>query len=215
MFAVGHFALGYLTGKGSSKLLKTKLNLPLLLFASIVPDVDLVLERFNQSLFMHRGPAHSIVTFTVLMIPFFVAYRKQAIPYYGALLSHSLLGDLFTGGIEMLWPVSTEWFGDGVSVYSIVSIVAEIVLFIAALSIMVRERDLHLLWKPRLSNLFLIVPFGAVVGPLLQLSIRPEGSTPLLLFLPSLFWAVIFAYSMIVSLVAKLEEHLSRNPKTK
>jgi hypothetical protein len=45
------------------------------------------------------------------MIPFFIIYRKQAIPYYAAMLSHIFLGDYFTGGIELFWPVSHGWFG--------------------------------------------------------------------------------------------------------
>ena len=60
---------------------------------------------------MHRGPTHSFITITVLMIPFFVVYRKQAIPYFAALLSHIFIGDFFTGGIELFWPLSHDWFG--------------------------------------------------------------------------------------------------------
>jgi len=51
MFAIGHFALGYIFGKGTSKLAKVALNLPLLLATSVLPDVDL-LFRFLT----HRGP---------------------------------------------------------------------------------------------------------------------------------------------------------------
>ena len=100
-FAIGHFALGYLTGRGISKLVKVKVHLPLLLAASVLPDVDLLL-RF----LMHRGPTHSLITITALIIPFLFVYRKQALPYYGALLSHVLVGDFFTGGVGMFWPLS-------------------------------------------------------------------------------------------------------------
>ena len=130
MYAIGHFALGYLTGKGSGRLLKAKINMPLLLVASVIPDVDLILQRVNPELFMHRGPTHSIITFTVLMIPFFVIYRKQAVPYYAALLSHSLIGDFFTGGIELFWPVSHGWFGVlNIDVSSLTNVVTELTLF--------------------------------------------------------------------------------------
>jgi membrane-bound metal-dependent hydrolase YbcI (DUF457 family) len=213
MFAIGHFALGYLTGKGSSRLLKTQINLPLLLVASILPDIDLVLERVNYSIFMHRGPLHSIITFTVFMIPFFVLYRKKSLPYYVALLSHSLLGDFLTGGIEKLWPISNEWFGGGVAVYSITNITAELVLFAVVLVIMLRTKDLQSLWKPQLSNLFLIVPFGAIMGPVLQLGTRSGISAPALLVIPSIFWAVVFAYSIFAVLIRQIQRPLPTNPK--
>jgi membrane-bound metal-dependent hydrolase YbcI (DUF457 family) len=106
LFAIGHFALGYLVGKDSGKLANVKLNMPLLFAASVLPDIDLLL-----SFLMHRGPTHSLLTITALMIPFFIIYRKKAIPYYAALLSHLFLGDYFTGGIELFWPLSHDWFG--------------------------------------------------------------------------------------------------------
>ncbi len=82
------------------------MNLPLLLAASVLPDLDLVF-RFIA----HRGITHSLIIITALMIPFFVVYRKQAIPYYAALLSHVLIGDFFTGGIQLFWPLSQSKFG--------------------------------------------------------------------------------------------------------
>jgi membrane-bound metal-dependent hydrolase YbcI (DUF457 family) len=106
VFAIGHFALGYLFGKGSSRLAGVKVSVPLLFAASVLPDVDLLL-RF----LIHRGPTHSLVVISVLMVPFFVIYRKQAIPYYVAMLSHVLIGDFFTGGVELFWPLSQGWFG--------------------------------------------------------------------------------------------------------
>lgn len=213
MFAIGHFALGYLTGKGASKLLNTKLNMPILLSLSVLPDSDLILQTLNPELFMHRGPAHSIVTFALLMIPFFLIYRKQAIPYFVVLLSHSLLGDLFTGGIEMLWPVTTEWFGDGVAVNSTVNVAAELILFAVVLPIMLKIGDLQSLWKPRSSNMLLIVAFGAVSAPVLQLFVSHWNAIPVPLAFPSLIWAGIFAYALITSFAAQLDKQSPIGPK--
>ena len=39
---MGHFALGYLAGKASSRYLKVKVKLPLLLAMSILLDLDIV-----------------------------------------------------------------------------------------------------------------------------------------------------------------------------
>jgi membrane-bound metal-dependent hydrolase YbcI (DUF457 family) len=204
MFAIGHFALGYLTGKGSSKLLKTKLNIPLLLAVSIIPDIDLILQMVNPTLFMHRGPAHSIVTFTVLMIPLFIIYKKKAIPYYAVLLSHSLIGDFFTGGIEMLWPLSQNWYGNlAIPIGSLADVAVEFGLFAVATAIMFKTKDLQSLLKPKPINLVLLIAFGAVLGPLLPIGHSSESSLPALLAIPSVFWLVIFAYSILIELRVK------------
>ena len=208
MFAIGHFALGYLTGKGASKLLGVKLNLPLIIVASIIPDVDILLEsvftHFGSPLFMHRGSLHSIITFTVLFLPFFIKYRKQAVPYYVALMSHSLLGDLFTGGLEMLWPLSQQWYSVlDVSVRSVTNIVAEMALFAIAVYLMFKLKDLQTLLRPGNHNLVLFIAFGATLGPMLGLSQSFEGSIPAPLIPMSIFWVTLFAYSMVIELCAK------------
>ena len=197
-FAIGHFALGYILGKGSSKLAKVKVNMPLLLLASILPDVDLILQFI-----MHRGPTHSLVTVTVLMIPFFVVYRKQAIPYYAALLSHLLLGDFFTGGIQLFWPLSQGWFGAlNIEVRSLTNVATEFGLFCITLPIMFRLGDLKSLWKPHNKNWGLLVPLGAVLGPLVSVFVRQDIPFAILLVAPSLFYVVLFAYALVAEIRA-------------
>ena len=194
--------MGYIFGKGSSKLAKVKVNLPLLLAASVLPDVDLIL-RF----IMHRGPTHSIITITVLMIPFFAIYRKQAIPYYAALLSHILIGDFFTGGIELLWPLSQNWFGAlNYSVTSLTVQITELTLFAATLPIMYKLKDLQSLFKAHNKNWALIIPLGAVLGPLLALGRAGETAIPTLLAIPSLFYVFLFAYSIFVEIRSKYNQ---------
>jgi membrane-bound metal-dependent hydrolase YbcI (DUF457 family) len=203
VFAVGHFALGYLCGKGSSKLARVKVNLPLLLAASVLPDVDLLL-RF----LMHRGPTHSILTITVLMIPFLVVYRKQAIPYYAALLSHILIGDFFTGGIELFWPISQHWFGAiNLQVNSLPVAALELTLFFVTLPLMYKLGDLQTLLKPHNKNWALIISLGAILGPLLQLGRGYENALPTLLIIPSLFYICLFAYSLFVWIRARYFQH--------
>jgi membrane-bound metal-dependent hydrolase YbcI (DUF457 family) len=204
MFAIGHFALGYLVGKGSSQQLKTKINLPLLLAASVLPDIDLILQIANPSVFMHRGPSHSIFTITILMLPFILLYRKQAIPYFAALLSHTLIGDLPTGGIEMLWPVSQRWFGaEYVKVGGLVDVVIELALFALVLVLLMAAKDLRTLFKPQKLIFILVVAFGAVLGPMLEIGQGSESALPVLLIVPSLFWLAVFSYSILVSLRAR------------
>ncbi len=174
------------------------MNLPLLLAASVLPDVDL-LFRF----LMHRGPTHSLLTITVLMIPLFVVYKKQAIPYYAALLTHVLIGDFFTGGIELFWPLSHNLFGAlNFEVTSMPIALTELVLFIVTVSIMFKLGDLQTLLKPHDRNWALIIPLGSIIGPLLSLGRGQENALPTLLVIPSLFYMGLFAYSLLIWLRA-------------
>jgi membrane-bound metal-dependent hydrolase YbcI (DUF457 family) len=190
--------LGYIFGKSTSKLANVKVNMPLLLLASVLPDIDLIL-RFM----MHRGPTHSLIAITVLMIPFFVVYRKQAIPYYAALLSHIFIGD-FIGGVEMFWPISHSWFGAlNLESVSQPNAIAEFALFCLTLPIMYKLGDLKTLVKSSSKKWALIVPLVAVLVPLLAVGRGYESALPALLVVPSLFYLGLFAYALIVDLVGK------------
>jgi hypothetical protein len=87
-FAVGHLALGYLTGKASGGLLKQRINIPLILTVSIIPDIDMLIPGLY-----HGGPTHSIVLILALTFPAILLWKTKAIPYILALLSHPLIGD--------------------------------------------------------------------------------------------------------------------------
>jgi membrane-bound metal-dependent hydrolase YbcI (DUF457 family) len=205
-FAIGHFALCYLTGKASSKLLKVKLNLPLLFAISVLPDVDLILQFANPTLFMHRGLTHAIITATMLMIPFFLKYKKQAIPYYVTLLSHLIIGDFFTGGLELFWPLSQNWFSaSSIDVVNIANIALEFTLFVVVLPIMFKTKDIQTLLKPIKHKWALIIALGAVIGPLLQIGTSSEMYLPTLLMIPSIFYVCLFGYSLILDLQLKLQ----------
>jgi membrane-bound metal-dependent hydrolase YbcI (DUF457 family) len=202
MFAIGHFALGYILGKGTSKLAKVALNLPLLLATSVLPDVDL-LFRF----LMHRGPTHSIITISVLMIPFFIIYRKQVLPYFAAMLTHVLIGDFFTGGVTLFWPISHNIFGAfNFEVTSLSIEIVELVLFLLVVS-MYKMGDLQTLLKPYNKNWALIIPLGSVIGPLISFGRGQEGSLPTLLVVPSLLCIVIFAYSLLIWFRASINQN--------
>lgn len=196
MFAIGHFALGYIAGKGSSKFARVKVNLPLLLTASVLPDVDLLL-----SFLAHRGLTHSLIIITGLMIPFFVVYRKQAIPYYAALLPHIFIGDFFIGGAQLFWPLSQSQFGVlNINVHGLPDVISELTLFFVTLPIMYKLGDLQTLLKPHNKNWALIIPLGAVLGPLIPLGQDPTSTLPSLLVVPSLFYTGLFAFSLLLEL---------------
>jgi len=98
------------------------------------------------------------------MIPFFAVYRKQAIPYYAALLSHIFIGDFFTGGTQLFWPLSQGTFGAlNIQVSSLTNSIAELALFALTLPIMYKLGDLQTLWKSHNKNWALIIPLGAIL----------------------------------------------------
>ena len=193
MFAIGHFAIGYLTGKASAKTLNIQLNMPLLLTASVIPDVDLFLRFIH-----HRGPTHSLITIIALTVPFLIYYRKAAVPYAVALASHSLIGDFFTDGTQLFWPFSTEMIGAlNIDVYSLTNSLLELTLFIISVALMFKAGDLRKIAGDRY-KLALLLPFGAILGPMLAVGRGSEYALPLLLVVPSLFYLALFAYSMLV-----------------
>ena len=106
MMPLGHFAVSYFTVNLLKQFIDEDYNILLVWFISILPDFDIVLS----SLIIHRGPTHSIVSMSVLFIPFYL-YYKRGFNYFVALLTHSLLGDYFTFyGIQLFWPLNKSWY---------------------------------------------------------------------------------------------------------
>ena len=159
----------------------------------ILPDIDLIF-RFLA----HRGPLHSLITAFVITIPFFFVYRKTVVPYVVALLSHSLIGDFFTGGAQLLWPLSTTFYGSlNINVTSTVNACIELILFILSLGVLFKTGDLKRITEPKKHVLILLFPFMAVLGPLLLLFRGSDYAIPSLLIIPSIFWLSLFTYSVI------------------
>jgi membrane-bound metal-dependent hydrolase YbcI (DUF457 family) len=214
-------SLAYLLGKGSSKTLHTDINIPLLMVLSILPDIDLVFG-FLTGYGIHRGPTHSIVMAALVFIPIFIIYRKKAIPYFLALISHSLIGDFIVGGQMMLfWPISTRQFGlhelggPYIDIFSTVNMVLELSLFAVAMVIMFKTKDYKVFFKADTTNLVLIIPLGTV---LLPSTIGYPFSESLLLSSPLLaaahiFFLVLFGVAVLKTL-AMLWRKWFGNPQT-
>ena len=201
-------ALAYLLGKPSAKLLKVNLNIPLLLVLSIIPDIDIL---FMPQ--MHRGPTHSIITAVLVFIPFFIVYRQKAVPYFIALISHSLIGDFLVGGRVMLfWPLTRAGFGLHelgsyyIAIENPVNVALEIILFLAATAIMLKTRDILQFFQNKKSNLVLIIPILTVLLPSV---ISYPLDVPTLLKLPHLFYLVLFSASVLMAIAGAFRK---RNP---
>ena len=201
-------ALAYLLGKPSAKLLKVNLSIPLLLVLSIIPDIDIL---FMPQ--MHRGPTHSIITAVLVFIPFFIVYRQKAVPYFIALISHSLIGDFLVGGRVMLfWPLTRAEFGLHelgsyyITIENPVNVAFEIILFLAATAIMLKTRDILQFFQNKKSNLVLIIPILTVLLPSV---ISYPLDVPVLLAFPHMFYLVLFSASVLMVLAGAFRERNS------
>jgi len=200
MFAIGHIALGYLTGKTAASSLKVKLNLTLVLVLSILPDIDLILTRVAPDFFWHRSMTHSIIVYTIIMTPFFVKYRKKAVPYYIVLLAHTLIGDYLTGGTELLWPLTSNIYGiQTLPQTGLVMLSTEATLFAISFVLMIYTEDLQTLFTSRKYHLASLIPFVAILQPAIAqgLTLNRQNLTTLLLIIPSIVWLIIMFYSIV------------------
>lgn len=191
-------ALAYLLSKASAKLLRVNINVPLILVLSVIPDVDLIFN-FLFKIEIHRGPTHSVVTAILFFIPFFIIYRQKIVPYFTALVAHSLIADFVVGGqLQLLWPLSTREFGfTGINIFSQINVLMELTLFAIAILVTWKTRDLLQFFKKSKANLVLTIPVFTVLLP--TFSGYPL-SVPVLLILPHLFYLVLFTISVIIAL---------------
>ena len=106
MYPPGHFALGYFIAIFLNRYIKEDTFLPFVLLASILPDIDIFFSQY----ILHRGPTHSIITMSLLFIPFYFIYRK-GFTILAAVYSHSLIGDYITSyGTHLFWPLTNNWY---------------------------------------------------------------------------------------------------------
>ena len=189
---MGHLASGYLAGKAAGKILKVNSNIPLLLLVSVIPDIDILIPGLE-----HRGPTHSIVTFIILLIPAGLLYRKKAVPYFIALIQHSLIGDYLTGGTQLLWPLTSQIYGVEVEITSLPNVLLECGLFLTSMVLMLKTRDICLLFQHHRSNLLLFIPLSTVLMPTF---LNFPTHVPLELLIPHLTYLTLFTLSIIVDL---------------
>jgi membrane-bound metal-dependent hydrolase YbcI (DUF457 family) len=196
MFAVGHMALAYLLGKISAQRLKISVIVPAILVLSIIPDIDIL---FGMDQF-HRGPTHSAVVAFLVFVPLFVVYRKRAAPYFLALLSHGLIGDLLIGGkIQLFWPISTDqisltpWLPK-IPINSPINVALELSLFILATIVMFRTKDLRQFFRNNKSNLLLVIPIFTVLLPTV---LAYPLQVPIYLVPPHIFYLALFTVAIL------------------
>ena len=204
MYAVGHISLGYLFARGTAKITGTKVSLPLVMLISMAPDIDLLIPSIA-----HRTITHSAILAIVAFAPFLLAFRSRALPYFTALLQHSLLGDLVTGGVsgwggtKILWPIDSTRYGLSNSVDSPLNIAMEWGFFLIAVAVMMKTGDLQKLFKDRQFAAALSIPILLLAPPLFLQSPR---YIPLPLLIPH----TIILLILIVSAATTLRTRLTR-----
>ena len=194
MYAVGHLALGYLSGKTASKILNVNANIPLLFLVSVLPDVDLLIPGLE-----HRGPLHSVIIYCLLFLPAFILFKKRAVPYFVALIQHILIGDYLTGDTQLLWPITTNWYGLGMEITSLTNILIEWTLFLTSTATLLKTKDAWLLFQQHPSNMILAIPVLTVLLPTLlsfPIYVSPQ------LVIPHLIYMALFTFSILINLEA-------------
>jgi hypothetical protein len=203
-------ALGYILGRGSARLTKTNLNIPLVLVLSVIPDIDILAEHIDglASVIPHRGPIHSVLVALVAFTPIFIIYHKAALPYFIALIQHALIGDYFIGGqLELFWPITQQKFGFPTSIQSIQNVGLELSLFTVSIILLLATKDLHKMLQPDKSNLILAIPTFTVLLPTF---VSYPLDVPILMIPPHVIYTIIFAASIIIELWTLLRSEKRR-----
>ena len=191
MFATGHISLGYLLGKITKKK-DTSLNIPIMWALSLLPDIDLLIPGL-----IHLGPAHSVITATIIFTPIIYWKRREAIPYFLALASHSIFGDLVTNNrIMLLWPLSTKWVSLRTPYYCkyTFNTYYELTFFAIFLIIFLASKDYTRINDHPHAKIILTIPLTAIALPLL---LAYPLSTPKLLILPHITLLTIILASIL------------------
>lgn len=191
MYAVGHFALGYLTGKLTAKSLNININLPLLFLASVLPDIDILIPGL-----VHRGPLHSAILFCLLFLPIFAIYKKNAAPYFLAVIQHIMIGDYLIGGnMQILWPLTANTYGFKIGIASLFNVALEWCLFLISMAFMIKTKDMFFLFKPHPSNMILTIPILTVLLPTL---LSFPLYVPLALLIPHIIYLILFTIPILI-----------------
>ena len=117
------------------------------------------------------------------------------------MVQHSIIGDYLTSeGVQLLWPVTSDWYGGGIKMTSLTNVLFEWVLFVASLTILLKAKEARTLFQPRPSNLLLSIPPFAVLLELFSYPLFVQ----LELVIPHLTYLTIFFFSVIIDLKSSL-----------
>jgi membrane-bound metal-dependent hydrolase YbcI (DUF457 family) len=157
---VGHISLAFLIAYFiSTKFhgIKKTVSIALVMFLSILPDVDLVFRLAGIDL-GHRTITHSAIIWLIvggILISFFtIKYRKGSVAavYLIAYLSHLVVGDVLIPPINILYPVGDFIVTSPIKGGSFQHILLETLLFALMASVVITK---YYLFKRRNKDIFL------------------------------------------------------------
>jgi len=77
-----------------------------------------------------------------------------------------LIGDYIAGGqTQLLWPITTQYFGTTIDIRSPTNVTIEWIIFVASMIIMLKTKDTATFFRRQKSNLILIIPTATVLLP--------------------------------------------------
>jgi hypothetical protein len=123
-----------------------------------------------------------------------------------ALAQHALIGDFITSGavgVQLFWPLTKQSYGLGIAIRSQTNVGIEWIVFLAAVIIMFKTRDITKFFEAHKSNLLLAIPTFTTLLP--TLASFPLG-VPLWLVPPHIFYTIIFSAAIILAVSAFLKE---------
>lgn len=93
--------------------------IPLVLFASLLPDVDSMHSLLGRSIWLrpfqwltkHRGFLHSLTFALIVSFLLVLFFPIVAFPFFLGYAGHLLLDAFTVEGIRPLWPTDQEWKG--------------------------------------------------------------------------------------------------------
>ena len=148
MFFLGHISIAFVITYFIVERFQLKgISLSLIMFLSILPDIDIVFRLIGIDL-GHRSITHSLLVSMIVWGILLMKYRKPSVVlYFFAYLSHILVGDLIVGPLNLLYPFGQFYVNGGADFKAPEHLVIEgVLLLIMAMIVFVRylrNRKLH------------------------------------------------------------------------
>jgi hypothetical protein len=154
MFFLGHMVWGYIFGRISASALKIRVNIPLLLFVAILPDLDIYLSELGIT---HRTVTHSLLFWLPISIVLLVVFRLSVVPYIVSIIQHIVFGDFIVNVTPWFWPWKSM-FGLGFDLFSMVNITIETLGLILFVTYSYTNGDLRLILSKEKGTLISLLP---------------------------------------------------------
>ncbi len=134
-----------------------------------------------------------------------------------ALVAHPLLGDYptriyQTSGVQLFFPLTSEWFAAGIEGAMFLYVYFELILFAIFLGMMFVTRDFRMLIKPHPSNCLLGIPISTALLPVFLQFPLP---VPAELIIPHIIMIVLLGVPVLIDLKALLTKFLCDTKKSR